>query len=831
MALKIVRATQDSSASSALRLWLAGRRDEALDRLAEPTGAPVEEAIRILDGAVGESAALAARAGRAVAAWTDEQAAYRVVREVAEHAIDEVSAVGQVAWAPRGIAALEAVLPYLERIPHEPLLLDYVGVCLLGVGEAGIALKVLHAAARLDSDVENIRGNIAAARERLRARLPMAGPLRVRVADIGRRSTRIAQRARELPEAGTITLCMIVKDEEEMLPDCLASVAGCVDEMIIVDTGSSDRTVEIAEAAGARVIHFPWTGSFSEARNVGFDAVETTHILWLDADERIAAGDAVRLHDLTRRTWREGYWLVEINHTGQDEAGTAASHLALRLLRSRPAYRFTGAIHEQLRTSMPHDLGERFQLTDLRIEHLGYLKARIDEREKNKRNLELLEEELRHDPENAFTHFNVGTEHLCLHDWKRAGDHLEIALKLLRREAAFWEFSYAPLLVSRLVTARRAEGDFEKASELAASLFEHFPGLTDLVYEQAICAREQGDLDGAARLFAQCLEMGDAPARYAPTVGIGTFMALCALADVELRRGDVARAEEFFERSLREHPQYLPAGYFLAQTLLAAEDVDPDAVYARLSRFASDKLTWWLLLGTAFYERGHVALGERLFRDALRKNPAHPAARVGLIEALLSQHRYAEIEAERGDLPAATVPRLAVDRARVLAAAVLADQERAAAALADLGEAEADQDEVAFLRALATGDGVERLGIGAAPYALTYLDALAKLEEFDVFERSLPLAERAIADPREAALALGELYLQRGFYRLAADSALRACDLGQPDGRSLALLGKAACAEGHFDEALEVLDEAVRLDPRQHAAERLAEQLRRRVAA
>ena len=206
-----------------------------------------------------------------------------------------------------------------------------------------------------------------------------------------------------------------------------------MDELIVVDTGSTDRTVEIAESFGATVLHVPWTGDFSAARNPGFDAATGDWILWLDADERLEAGDAERLKELTRQVWREAFWLTETNFTGQDEVGTAATHLALRLLRNRPDYRFTGTIHEQLRTQMPIDLPERFSFCDLRIRHYGYLKARIEERDKNRRNLELLQRELVRDPHNAFTLFNIGTEFVSLGDPERARQHLQTSYDLLSR--------------------------------------------------------------------------------------------------------------------------------------------------------------------------------------------------------------------------------------------------------------------------------------------------------------------------------------------------------------------------------------------------------------
>jgi tetratricopeptide (TPR) repeat protein len=111
------------------------------------------------------------------------------------------------------------------------------------------------------------------------------------------------------------------------------------------------------------------------------------------------------------------------------------------------------------------------------------------------------------------------------------------------------------------------------------------------------------------------------------------------------------------------------------------------------------------------------------------------------------------------------------------------------------------------------------------------LDGLARLEEYDVFGRVVPLLDQAIGDPREASLALGDLYLQRGFYRLAGDAALEAVERGGADARALALLGKAAVAEGLFEDALPVLEEALALDPSQQSVAYLIDQVRTRAAA
>jgi len=87
-----------------------------------------------------------------------------------------------------------------------------------------------------------------------------------------------------------LSLCLIARDEESLLQGCLESVKDVVDEMIVVDTGSTDRTVEVAEAAGARVIHYTWSDDFAAARNVSLQACSGDWVLVLDADERLAPG-------------------------------------------------------------------------------------------------------------------------------------------------------------------------------------------------------------------------------------------------------------------------------------------------------------------------------------------------------------------------------------------------------------------------------------------------------------------------------------------------------------------------------------------------------------
>jgi tetratricopeptide (TPR) repeat protein len=493
-----------------------------------------------------------------VGGWEDVhrryQARRRLVRAVLEDARHDPALV---------VVAAEGLLEALAEAPAEPLLLNELGVLLYGLGEWAAAEKIFVAVSRLDPELPGVGDNILSTREARRA-----GGAAVRVVRSSRsravasRAEGIARRARPA-EGMRISLCMIVKDEEEMLPGCLGAIAPAVDEMIVVDTGSTDRTVAIAESFGAKVVSFPWNGSFADARNVSLDHATGDWILWLDADEHLVEGDAPRLRALARKTWREGIYITLNNRLGEaDEEGFV--HLTMRLFRNRPEYRFAGRIHEQHTDAMPLHLPERFEASDVRVDHWGYRAERVAERNKNERNRSLLEREAaesrRIDP---FTDFNLGTEHLI------AGEP-EQAVPLLQRSwravvaASGPRPQYMPSLATRLLQAYRLAGEPRAALAVGEEILPIYADHTDVVRELALSARATGDLEQAAAWSERCLELGDAPARYAGAIGAGTFLALGLLASVRAEQGKLDEAEQLLERSLREHPGYRQAERALA---------------------------------------------------------------------------------------------------------------------------------------------------------------------------------------------------------------------------------------------------------------------------
>jgi tetratricopeptide (TPR) repeat protein len=741
-----------------------------------------------------------------VSGWEDPQRAYQARCRLAELVLayrpERVDS-----WIAAFTTAAACLLDALESEPREPVLLNHVGVLLYELCEPSAAAELFRAAVRLDPEHTHAAKNLEHARQRARSNTRLPGLQATRARALAARARKIAARARAAKRL-TLSLVMIVKDEEEMLPGCLEPLRGAVDEMIVCDTGSSDRTVEIAESFGAKVVHFPWNGSFADARNASIEAATGDWLMYLDADEHMEAEDAHLLRGLLGRTWREGFYLVETNYTGGTDTGAAVTHMALRLWRNRPRYRFAGRIHEQKTHTMPTYLPERFETTRIRVRHYGYLNQRIASRDKSQRNIQLLKQEAEEAP-TPFTDYNLGSEYIVLGDFAEARLHLDRAWETLR-EAGLQTIGYAPLLVSRVARARREVGDHDAAIAAVDEGLTLFPDHTDLVLEAAVSARSRGDLAEAADLAERCLAMGDAPADYAATMGAGTFLALSLLADIRAQQGETAEAERLLRRCLAEYPDYVGPVRPLLQILIAR---GTDA--AQIDELVPAKVPARLLAGSAYIEAGLPADAERWFRGALETQPANAAARLGLSEALLAQRRYAEASEVAAGEPAASPAAGRATEAVVFAEALLGRPGEMDAAIAralpSLAEADAELYR-AWAAAVAGTGAASPLPAACGPTAMRLLEALLRVTETDAFVKLLEVFARVALPERQRRELLATMYLRRGFLESAADEWI-AVATTRPDASAMLGLAQVALARGFDEDAVGFAAEAVRLEP------------------
>jgi hypothetical protein len=210
----------------------------------------------------------------------------------------------------------------------------------------------------------------------------------------------------------TLSLCMIVRDEADMLPRCLVAVRGLATELRVVDTGSRDATLDILKAEGAHVIQRAWDGDFSAARNAGLAGATGDWIFYLDADEVVSPELFGQIRGLLAGGDAQGAGIgaatvVMRNHLPH---GHRRDTPVLRLFRNHPSVRFTFPIHEDVSAAVRARLGaDGRALRHLPgvVEHFGYVRERAAMRDKKTRDTELLLTCLERDRSDLYSWFKL----------------------------------------------------------------------------------------------------------------------------------------------------------------------------------------------------------------------------------------------------------------------------------------------------------------------------------------------------------------------------------------------------------------------------------------
>ena len=752
--------------------------------------------------------------------------AYQVRKLLLESGLASLQTVSEQRATDVLLAMAQGAVAALEATPAEPVLLNYAGVIMYELWALDAAKALFQASKRLDPELPHLDRNLQEIANRARSGRHRKLAFHPVLSELTKRARRVCNRAKPA-EGMRLSLCMIVRDEEEMLPRTLEAIKPAVDEIIIVDTGSTDATIEIAQSFGATVIEREWTGSFSDARNASLEAATGDWFLYLDADEVLVSEDVDRLRALLGQTWREAFYMHETNFTGDESAGVSVVHSALRLFRNRPNYRFSGRLHEQIAYHLPAYLPERIGQSPVRVNHYGYLGVVRESKDKARRNLELLLAQQRETPAHAlggFFHYNLGSEYFANGEIDKAVEELETAIRKVGADNTYWH-EYVPSLILRSVKALRAAGRNEEALRRSEQGLGHFPGFTDLVYEQGMASIGRDRPAEAAEYLERAIEMGDAPSKYTAMLGAGTFMPRIVLATLHLNRGQWAPALELLGWCVEHHTEHVGTIYPYTTALLQSGE-EPEAVVGRVEK-AGTKLTaaGRFMLGTALFEQGHADAAEPQFRKVIEKQPHGWAARAALVESLMYQRRYAEaaVEAERVaiDTEAVTV----VVRSELFARLLthdLSGAERALSRAEQAGLPKADRELFAAWLAAARGTVAPAPPAAALPLLGLMLESLLRVQDFENFESLLPLLNRMPVAERERRELLAQMYLRRGFLRSAGREWMAVCEQ-QADARALVGLAHVALANEQAEAAATFAAQALTLEPLNEPARRLQE--------
>lgn len=366
-----------------------------------------------------------------------------------------------------------------------------------------------------------------------------------------------------------LSLCMICKNEEKMLERCLRSVQGVVDEIIVVDTGSTDKSKEIARKCGATVLDYRWINDFAAARNVGLEKANGKWILFLDADEELHYEDKEKLRKLVLQGETHGYFLKVLNLVGGATREGIDTCPVLRVFRNHKNIRFEGRVHEQIGFSIHKQFkNANIEYTDIRIMHYGYLDEVVKEKNKKERNYTLIKHQVEEEPNNAFHRYNLAGEYIRLEEYEKALEQLRLAKELCPVE----QMAFGHLIIKKEVFCLALLDRVEEAFRLCSEEVKRFPDYPDLFYAWGQCALSLNRTQEAKEAFIQVLTIQRPPAYYSMDLGVRTYHAPFYLGQIYEEEGDTETALAYYQLAFANKPDSLAALYRIVRISVQSGD-------------------------------------------------------------------------------------------------------------------------------------------------------------------------------------------------------------------------------------------------------------------
>lgn len=303
-----------------------------------------------------------------------------------------------------------------------------------------------------------------------------------------------------------LSVCMIVRNEERYLKRAIGSVKNVARELVVVDTGSTDSTVEIARSASAQVLSFPWTKDFSAARNHSIEAATSDWILVIDADEELCTESIPALYAACKDPEAAAFSLI-IDNRSETHTRVQRIHHGVRLFRNLPEIRFEGRIHEQVAQSAART-GRSIKFAPITLFHYGYVQDSALLKEKFKRNYSLLLAEAEEHPESPYPLCHLAHAELLLEQTSKAIERYQRALELLEREGGipeqrpFWAGAYDGLIRAQMIS-----GELEQALVTCRRGQRYFLAYAELIYLEGLCNAQLMRHAQAKKAFERCLAL------------------------------------------------------------------------------------------------------------------------------------------------------------------------------------------------------------------------------------------------------------------------------------------------------------------------------------
>lgn len=310
-----------------------------------------------------------------------------------------------------------------------------------------------------------------------------------------------------------ISLCMIVKNEEDLLAECLRAVAPYMSEIIIVDTGSADRTKEIACQFTDQIYNFAWCNNFAAARNFSIARATNNWVLVLDADEKVIEFDvnfSTWLATVDERTIGR---IKIINRLDNQWGGTVHTEKINRLF-NKQWFHYEGIIHEQI---VRKNSGKSYKTmpVGITVDHVGYAKEVVSKKSKLTRNISLLKEAISAAPHDPYLHYQLGKSYYMAKDYQQAYDSFQTALS----QPVNFAYEYVQDLVESYGYALINTERYPQALALEQYTI-YYQGSPDFTFLLGLICMNNAQFSKAVENFLKCTGMKEGKMQ-----GVNSYLA------------------------------------------------------------------------------------------------------------------------------------------------------------------------------------------------------------------------------------------------------------------------------------------------------------------
>ncbi|MHC1724295.1 MAG: glycosyltransferase [Aminipila sp.] len=358
----------------------------------------------------------------------------------------------------------------------------------------------------------------------------------------------------------SVTAALIVKNESEHIENCLRRIVNAVDEIVIVDTGSTDQTIEISRNfPKVKIIDFQWCDDFAAARNAAFPHITNDWVIWIDADEYLYDADihsikevAGIFHNITAPV------LIRVGIMCEnDDGGITGKYSVSRMFRMKDKFKFFGKIHEQVVLN-ENNLYENENIfsraVQIRFLHHGYKLAEMQKKNKLERNIELLKKMVDENPNDPAWLFFYGRE---LFNSDRFDESLEILDQCEKASSQYLNFGRILEVYTMIAKILFIKNDYDSAEKVCKKALKEREDFPDILYLLALIHVKRGtSMMESAKEHAKQSKMGFERYRdiVSPNEAILKWTADLLLSDIALFQGRIGDAQYLYNKVLKVCP-------------------------------------------------------------------------------------------------------------------------------------------------------------------------------------------------------------------------------------------------------------------------------------